>query len=646
MNVEIPARGKLHKKIWQAIHHRWTKAVAVRDKRKDQWEKDEEAFRAYMPEKDVDAARRLDREQAGTPQYTTIMVPHSYSIAMTAHTYLTSVFLSRSPVWQFMGRHGEPEMQVQAVEAMMDYQTSIGQMIVPMFIWILDSLKYGAGIIGHSWEREEINVTTFEDVEEKYLGLIPTGNMKKVRRRKTGVGYEGNRIINIRPSDFIWDTRVALTHFQDGEFAGHEFSLSWNEIVVREQDGDFINVDELRRRKDGSRGDNHDFQVGDVDLPEGDDYETNRIPDYGSFKFQKLYIQLIPRQWGLGKGERPEIWIITLCEKQTIVECRPYEALHGKFPYSLLETEMDAYAMFKRSMMEINDPMQRTMDWLINTHMYNVRAVLNDKLIVDPSLVYTSDLRDPTPGKFVRLRPKAFARGVMRDAVQQLRTDTVTNQHLGDTQLINELAQRVTGVSDNLMGVVNQGGRKTATEIRGTNTFSTNRLKTIAEFQSAQGFAPAGQMMLQMSQQWMTEERKLRVAGDLLDPQTMGQFMDVSPEAIQGFYDFVPVDGTMPLDRFAQVNLWREILMGIQNMPQIAMQYDTAKIFAWMAQLGGLKNIHRFKLQSVDPLALAQANAAGNVVPIDGGGAGGTGTEASFGRTSEPGQLSGLGQTT
>lgn len=645
MNKKIPFKSKAHKKILEALRIRLSAWEKENNKGKANWEQNEEEFRAYMPERDHDAQRRLNRDNTGKPEYTTLVVPHSYAVAMTAHTYLSTVFLGRSPVWQFQGRHGEPEMQIQAIEAMMDYQMSGGKMLVPLYIWLLDCLKYGVGVIAHSWDRKVIHTTEIVEEEEIYLGVIKTGRMKKVKRRREGLGYEGNTIANVRPDLFIWDPRYPMTEFQTGEFAGSCFSLGWHEIHEKEASGAFMNVDVLKRTKGGESDYIEDYAPANVDYPESTDFDTMQIPDYGKREFQRMYVKLVPAQWGLDTSENQQIWVFTLCDKRVIVEARPYGALHGMFPYSILETEMDSYALFKRSMVELNKPMQDTMTWLINTHFYNVRSVLNDQLLVDPSLVYMSDLKNPGPGRHIRLRPKAFAKGVMRDAVQQLPIGTVTNQHLSDTQLVNELSQRIHGVSDNLMGLVNAGGRKTATEVRGTNTYSTNRLKTVAEYMSAIGFAPAGQLMLQQSQQWMSMDRKLRIAGDLIDPTSMESYVNVTPEAIQGFYDFIPVDGTMPIDRFAQVNLWREILMGISQMPAISMQYDLGRIFAWMAQIGGLKNINRFKIEVMGPAQLAQAADSGNIVPIGGGGAGGTGTEGSFGRPGEPGQLSGLGAT-
>lgn len=110
-------------------------------------------------------------------------------------------------------------------------------------------------------------------------------------------------------------------------------------------------------------------------------------------------------------------------------------------------------------------------------------------------------------------------------------------------------------------------------------------------------------------------ELKFKIAGDLTQGAGNG-FMNVTPDSISGFYDFVPVDGTLPIDRMAQVGLWQQLFQAILAIPQIGMQYDLGGIFQWVAQLAGLKNISQFKIQvAPDQLLLAQA-AAGNVVPM------------------------------
>ena len=70
------------------------------------WQKAEDSALAYLPEREVDALRRIERDQGGKPQYTTIQIPYTYGILMASHTYWTTVFMSRNPIIQVSGRHG------------------------------------------------------------------------------------------------------------------------------------------------------------------------------------------------------------------------------------------------------------------------------------------------------------------------------------------------------------------------------------------------------------------------------------------------------------------------------------------------------------------------------------------------------------
>ena len=83
---------------------------------------------------------------------------------------------------------------------------------------------------------------------------------------------------------------------------------------------------------------------------------------------------------------------------------------------------------------------------------------------------------------------------------------------------------------------------------------------------------------------------------------------------IAGFYDFVPVDGTLQIDRFAQVNLWKELFQTVMTIPQIGLQYDLAGIFQWVAQLAGLKNITQFRVQVLPDQMLQMLAMQGNSI--------------------------------
>jgi hypothetical protein len=277
--------------------------------------------------------------------------------------------------------------------------------------------------------------------------------------------------------------------------------------------------------------------------------------------------------------------------------------------------------------------MNDAMSWLLNSHMFNVRASLNNQFVADPSRVVMKDVESKDPGKVIRLKPSAYGQDV-RTILSQLQVGDVTHSHLNDMQAFEAIVQRVIGVNDNVMGMVNTGGRKTATEVRSSTSFSVNRLKTSCEWFSAVGFGPMTQKLIQSSQQLYDMERKMKIVGDvgMMSPQ----FAMVTPESIAGFYDYEPVDGTLPIDRFAQANLWQMLIGQIRNFPQLMQGIDVVKLFGWVANLAGLKNFNQFRLQVVPDQMLAQQAQAGNVVPLRGGPP----------QLTEPGQVPMMGQTT
>lgn len=644
LSLDIRPNSPLHKRIVDGVRERVLASKRSYDSKHQAWREAEDAAVAFIPEKEVDSIRRGKRD-SGTPQYTTLYIPYSYGMLMTSHTYWTTVFLSRNPVMQFAGRHGESEQQVQAMEALMSYQMDVGKMLVPFYVWLYDVGKYGVGILGTYWEEEFSNVSSIEEREEMFLGMLKTGTRKKVKVTRRIRGYEGNKNYNVRPYDFLPDPRVTLADFQKGEFCAVFRKIGWNEILKRADQGYYINVEELKPAKNlqsadqGEQGSSRIERPGETHLF-SDDFAMNkdgkRTQGNATVSSYETYIDLIPTDWGLGKGNLPEKWVFTVTSDWKLVfGAQPLGANHDKFPFNVLVFEPEAYGILPRGMPEILKPVQDTVNWLINSHFYNVRKILNGQYIVDPSRVSISDMLDPQAGGIIRLKPAGYG-SIPAETVQQLTAQDVTQNHLRDIQVMYEMGQRAVGVNDQLMGVLQNSGRKTATEVRSASTFGINRLKTNAEFFSAMGWSPLSQMMVQNSQQYYDMEQKFRIVGDLaLDAGN--SFMDVTPETITGFYDFVPVDGTLPVDRFAQANLWKELMAQMRTIPELAMGYDILRIFSFVAKLAGLKNIDQFRIQQM-PMGMLQGQAQqGNVVPLGGAGA--------MPNMNEPKQIAGMGPT-
>ena len=617
VTLSIPKTSPQHRFLVSMLESRVKMARRRHTQQHEIWQKAEDSILAYVPETDMDAKRTVAREQ-GKPSYTTIKIPYSYALLMAAHTYWTSVFFARAPIHQFAGRHGESEQQVQAVEALMAYQTDTGGSLGPYYIWLYDAGKYGIGILGTYWDKEIIRYSSIQTDPATGESLLVTDEVE---------GYEGNRVYNISPFDFLPDPRIPVGRFQEGEFVAVKRRVPWNDVVRRRRMGYYMNTEDLKGSSN-ERGQGHSSSESQLVRPEDTDYvfggEEGNPKHPSTVAIYEVYVDLIPEEWKLGPSTYPEKWVFTITQDLTlIIGAQPLGFMHGKFPFDVLESEVEAYGMWNRGIPQIIEPLQDTMDWLLNSHFYNVRAALNNMFIADPTRMVIKDLQNPEPGMVARLKPEAYGQDI-RTFFQQLQVQDVTQGHTQDMQHMLTISERVTGINDQILGVLGQSGRKTATEVRTSTGFGVNRLKTAAEYMSATGFAPHAMKLVQASQQYYSMEKQLRLVGDVAN-QDGGRFLMVTPELIAGFYNFVPIDGTLPVDRLAQANLWKEILVALRNFPEIMMSYDLAKIFGHVAQLTGIRNLNQFKVQpglmpQVAPDEQLQLEAQkGNIVPINAG---------------------------
>lgn len=644
LNKDVKPGSELHARILDAVINRKNFSQQKMLDHVRRWGKIDDEMVVYIPQSAADKIRTNKRDVQGVMDYITLEVPYLFAIVSSMHTYITSVFLGRSPIYQVSARHGEGQDSVMAVEAVMDYQKAFASHSVYLYHWLWDGTKYGLGVIGEYWDQHTTRVARIVEREKTILGVLRTGKMEKIREVFEEVAFEGNRLYNIRPYDWFPDPRLPIYDFQNGEFCGRQVQQGLSTLECEQYTGRYLNIDLLSETKGdrnelakyhGTSSANTGLEPAQstVDRPLGTEASPWSIGVEGKdfVTVLEMVIRISPKQWGLGDTDRPEKWVFTVANESLVIGARPLGLYHDKFPYSVVETGFGSEEFIKPSTVDHIRPLAQTLSWLFNTHMYNVRKAINDVRVVDPSKIVMKDVQKPEPGGVIRLKPQFYG-GDVRTAIMQLQASDVTMNHLRDSQVVEQFIQRVSGVVDNVMGLVAEGGRKTATEVRTASGFSVNRIKTTAEYYSALGFTDLVGRMISNTQQMMTMEKKFAIAGSTMaDAQ---RFIQADPAAIAGAYDFVAVDGTLPIDRLAQANFWKELLMQLGRTPQLAMQWDLGAMLGHAMMLQGERNVNRFKVNVAQPGMAPGGTLPGNVIPIGGaGGQPGGGAAAAAGGT-------------
>jgi hypothetical protein len=93
------------------------------------------------------------------------------------------------------------------------------------------------------------------------------------------------------------------------------------------------------------------------------------------------------------------------------------------------------------------------------------------------------------------------------------------------------------------------------------------------------------------NQQYLSEDFYVQILGS----DGMQTSKKLSPDEIGGDFYYPIHDGTLPLDRIALLDVWKEIMNGVASSPELNAKYDLGKIFEFTAELGGARNIEGMK---------------------------------------------------
>jgi len=605
----------LRNRIWQ----RANEARHEISKRFDSWREIDRTLTAYIPVKDKEEA--IQKKDPSKP--VSIVFPYSYSMLEALLTYLSAAFF-QDPMFQYEGVEDDDTVGAMLMELVIRLHCIKNKVPLNIHTVLRDCLGYGVGIAIPWWSQlYGKKPIKSQSITESPLGTQTSNEVQMV----DSLLFEGNALSNIDPYMWLPDPSVASSDIQKGEFIGWIDRTNYMNLLSQETQGnsDLFNVKYLRAKKDLRSQfalDQSDRLVrygGSSDLHRS---MTNTVTPVDVIK---MYVTLIPKEWRLSESEYPEKWYFELASDDIIICAMKADHNHGMYPVSVASPEYDGYSITPIGRMEVLYGLQHTLDFLFNSHISNVRKAVNDMLVVDPYLVNIEDLRDPQPGKLIRLRRPAWGRGVDK-VVQQLGISDITRANIQDSAYITQWMDRISGADQSMQGALRMSGpeRLTSSEFQGTRGSAISRLQRIAMIIGMQFMQDIGTMFAVHTQQYMSQETYVNVVGrhaEQLKKTFARDKMPVSPYDLAVNYDLIVRDGSIPGGNFSQS--WMELFKVIGTTPELMQQFDVTRIFMYIAQQLGAKNVEDFRRnlnqiqgQTMPDQQVAQQVQAGNLVPI------------------------------
>ena len=595
-------------------------------RRFDGWNEIDKTLTAYI-ESDASEDEVTDADYR---KPTTMVVPVSYATLETLLTYMTAAFLEE-PIFRYDGAGPEDVLGGILLEMVIAQQCRRAKASLELHTMWRDSFAYGFGASYVGYEKR----TAFRTVRKPEMmyselagRVINTGNI--ITTKEERVIFSGSTLTAIDPYMCLPDPDVPIHDVQKGEFFGWIERTNLMSILSLEKDNDedYFNCRYLKNvigtsiyntKEETSR----EARIGGTyETPSG----TTRPID-----IIHMYIKLIPKDYGLGDSEYPEKWLISLAGDEIIIKASPLGLDHDQFPIAIMAPDYDGHSITPISRLETVHELQSTIDWLFRSHIANVRKAINDILVVDPQLVNIFDLKNPKPGKLIRLRRQAWGRGV-KDAVMQLGVADVTRSHIQDAGYITQIIRETTGAVDSISGIRRHNSeRVSATEAMQTSQGALSRLEKAAKIASIQAHYDIAWQMAYNTRQLMEDTTYAKIIGDwgVVLARDFGVQLDaaggriaVSPSDLDIEFDVIPHDGTIPHSGDPQTMV--QLFQVIANNPLIAQQLDVVRFFKYIARMSGAKNIDDFArkeqvgqppVQVMPDEQVQQQVQAGNLVP-------------------------------
>ena len=347
-------------------------------------------------------------------------------------------------------------------------------------------------------------------------------------------------------------------------------------------------------------------------------------------------------EWVLGTEDHKILYHLWYANGNRVIRMEQAKWWHNEFGYTVGQFTPDLHQNTSFGLAELIYPIQEFQSWFMNSHVASVDRVIDNRLIINESLINTNSL----DGKGDIYLRKGVAVPPDR-AVGQLRIQDVTGNHMNDVGILGDVIEQVTGVNKMMQGQ-SSSGRRSSFQDRTVAGGAASRMKMHGALIWESLLGRMGRLMLSNARQSLSFESFVRVIGKpskkvleqykqassqwemqmqqlsqaVMQNPALQQQIDPSQipprpvdpmEGVQDRYDsfkgepeevicgddFMIYDNTMPQDRGMMAQSLQELLITAMQNPEMAVQLDlSAKaILEEMLRLRDAGPVSRFSLK-------------------------------------------------
>lgn len=586
---------EFHDKLRDRIMRRANDSALFISERHASWRQIDKSLTGFVPDKEtVSTLNRTKQHCLRDINYGDVILPYSTLILETLLSAFNGVFLV-DPIFKYVGLGPSDILGAITLERLIALQCRVTKVSLALHTMARDSFVYGFGAATPTWytEYRTSHITNSLD-----FGATGTRDI---------LSFEGNALENIDPYLYLPDPEVPIALPQKGQFVGWIGHKSYYDLLSDEngEDSGLFNCKYLKNKAirktsifSAYTEDARDYRTG-LASPHTTNYTM------GSREQQvdiiNMFCKVIPKEWGLGSGEIPEIWFFQLAGDSIIIKAEKSNLSHKQFPVAVIAPDFDGYCKSPISRLEMLHGLQNSVDFLLDSRMREVRKGLRNKFVVDPMMINVSDVLNNDPDyNLIRTRRDAWGRGIA-GFIQQLPVNDVSRNNVAELGWLNTLMDRISGADQAQQGGLRTSGpdRLTSAEFSSTRLGGLTRMDRIAKIISQQGLTDIAKLFAYHNQQFMTMEIYVETIDKIqrqyiehLGGKLEADRLIANPTNIDINFSVKITDSTTSEGNFT--GEWVQLFQTISTNPQLVQEIDTVQLFLYIAKNMGAKEINNF----------------------------------------------------
>lgn len=526
---------------------------------------------------------REDRASVKKSEPAKMIVPLTFSQVMTFVSFCVMNITQNKRFFELEFEGNKPPELKEIMELILERDCRRNRWNSFLVQFFLDIGRFGVGAAEVCYMEEYRNIRV--EAQNVVQGTFGTQRTEATSQYQQIPTFIGNRVYPLSPYRIFPDTRLPLTRFQEGEFCGSEDMFSLSSL---QSDSNLFNLDQIPKmteteyqaRRRNTRIDQMDF------IPAARMNSDGSLVDQGEGKLRsgscvvsKMVFELTPKNFKmngenvLGTEPFPLRYIVWIANDKTIVRFDEAYYLHGQYPYILSQYLPDQHQVMNEGLSSTLDQLTTLITWKLNAHLTSQKQSVDSKYIIDPAGVDLKTLDSRSP--YIFLKKNMGSAGIDKYIKQFVTTD-VTDGVMSDISALNELLEKITGISGQMQGEYSQG-RRSATQDRVVAQGASARAKTTLSSIWDTSFEPLGRQFIANNRQEMDVQTFVRIVGQgpfgvmqNITVQQMFQAFKADPVAIATSEDFFVFDGTIPSEKAFLAQSLQEIVMEIFQNPEIA----------------------------------------------------------------------------